>query len=1021
MPLTPLDVLTRRLAVLGAAGGLATGVILVLLRQWHRAAEISQALDLLTALSGLGVLLSLLMAKGPVHHWIMGSRPQRRRLKFYCLGGILAVFAAAALAPVQMPTPLVLFVFLGFFATSSVALIATEGRAKWRPLFFVGSVLVIFAVLQFSAQIRLLKRIDWPNASPTKILKSVAGTFFDAADSVGSSLLMALDFDLLPKKTKIGTIQLRVAPGSLEAMAANLPQSAKEKFYRGYMLYPDGQWRRIQYRMRGRSFWHWMPEKPSLRIKLRKANPLGLQRHINLVNPEDRAMVANVLGEEIARGMGVLTHRSDFVRLFVNNKYFGVYHRTTREDQEMLRLNRRIPGPLFIGEFLGDPWKKEDFEVAGRPDILEKVNPLGQMIEAIYEKPSIDRYEKFWGAISFEKLARWDAAMKVVGGFHSDSGHNHLYYFDPRLGRLEPVVTDVNGHGMLLYPRWLDRHFKPYVPDFRLPLNERLQPIMDTALRDPRFVHRRNEILYRALNGVGSAKAQEKLIASYYARIDGDVRADRQKGAIEPVAIGFFRQPFSNRQFDEAKANLVAWIRQRNEFLKEELDRAEVQVTVAPRQNGKGSLFLVAVTGNGSVRMEGLPGTASPLADKNLNGGFVATQDSDLVLHPGLIEDRDFVYPFVGSGNDRFSLRAGTQRYLFATPVTTADELAGWLKGAFSLALGGQRLDPLVKIVASIDPAAVDYNRVSFHPWLFPKQETGDIVLGPGNVTLNESLFIGPKQRLRILPGTAVKMGPGVSIISRGPVKIEGTADAPVHIGRADPEKAWGGLLIYGEPTKGSRIRHARITGGSAAFADNIAALGMVSVYGSRDFLLENSTLGGNVVSDDTLHIVYGNATLVRNRFEDCFSDCVDFDYVRGRVEGMVIRNAGNDGIDFMDSTVLLSDVRIEGAGDKGLSVGELSRVTVSDARISGAATAIAVKDASRLTLEEGELSANGIGIDIFKKNWRYGGPGRAKVSRTRFDGNEVDLRVEENGVITLGPGAEPRTVVNNGTVERSP
>ncbi len=1017
----PINTVLRRLSVFALVVGVITGVGLFFLRGWHRADDFSSALDLLSGLAMLGMVLAVLMWGGPVHHWIMGEGGSRKRLRYYGLACLAAVFAPAFLSPVWMPGPLKILLFMGLFAGIFVVLVVSEQKAKWRPVFFLGSLAAILLTLQLSAQSRLLKKVPWFNSSPSNIAKAVAGTFLDATDTVGSSLLMALDFDTLPKQAKIGSIHLRLAPGSLEAMAGNLPGSAKARYYDGTMLYPDGQWRRIKYRMRGRSIWHWMPEKPSLRIKLRKANPIDLQRHINLVNPEDRTMVANLLGEEIARNMGVLTHRSQFVRLFINNKYFGVYHRTTREDEEMLRLNRRVPGPLLIGEFLRIPWKKEQFDVAGRSDILKKVDPVGQMVDAINSAIGPDRYRALWKSMSFDKLARWDAAMKIAGGSHTNSSHNHLYYFDPRLGRLEPVITDINGHGMLLYPRWLDRHFKPYVPDYKLPLNELLQPLMNAALRDPRFLHRRNELLYEALKGAGSAAAQGAILDDYYDRIDPDVRADRHKGSIEPLAVGFFRQPFSNTQYDKAKSNLRTWIPRRNNFLTEQLDKVDVNVSIAPNKQGSGSLVLVAVGGNAAARLDPAVFNGALLADKKLSGEFSAAEDADLLLHPGLVEDREFIYPVFGKEDNRYYLRPGVQRYLFAAPDDGVGDLAERFRDGFTHSLNGKSIQVEVTVVDGIDPKTVAYNGTSVHPWLLPREPVGEVLLGPGDITLEKSLFVGPRQQLRVAAGTTLRMGPGVAIVSRGPIFVEGTAAAPVKVVRAQSANAWGGILVYGEASAGSRIRHATITGGSLTNADNIITSGMVAFYGSRDTRIEDTTLGGNVISDDTLHVVYGDISLARLQISNCYGDCIDFDYARGSIDELAIGDAGNDGIDFMTSQIRLGGVDINGAGDKGLSIGELSEIEATGVRISNTKIAIAVKDRSKLRLDQGDLNDNEMGFDIYSKNWRYGRPGQANISHTRFTGNQVDARIEDGGLLILGPGAEPETITGDGKVELRP
>ena len=334
-------------------------------------------------------------------------------------------------------------------------------------------------------------------------------------------------FDTKPSIGDLGidTLHLRVEPGSLEQMASRLPESAKARFYGARLLYPDSTWKNIRYRFRGRNIWHWLPEKPSLRLKLSRNDPINLQRSINLVNPEDRAAVSNVLGDILARELGVLTPETDFVGVFINGEYRGVYHMTTNEDEEILRIRKRIPGPLFIGSRLAKKWVASEFETAGNLDVLSSIQPLEQMVHAISMPPTRERYEALWNVLSLEKTAAWLAALNLAGGVHTDYHHNHLYYFDPALGQLEPVTSDINGHGLLDRPEGMARLDLGRRAYSTSPINEILHPLDDVALRDPRFYHRRNEILWRAVNGIGSTESQGQILRGIFTTIDRAMRS----------------------------------------------------------------------------------------------------------------------------------------------------------------------------------------------------------------------------------------------------------------------------------------------------------------------------------------------------------------------------------------------------------------------------------------------------------------------------------------------------------------
>ena len=401
-------------------------------------------------------------------------------------------------------------------------------------------------------------------------------------------------------------------------------------------------------------------------------------------------------------------------------------------------------------------------------------------------------------------------------------------------------------------------------------------------------------------------------------------------------------------------------------------------------------------------------------------GSFIPPTAYQIRLHPGLLKDFHSDYPFLDRRVGRYYLRPGPQRYLFRARKTSPGALAPQMRNAFRRALDGARIDPEIMIVDRIDEQAIEYNKQSIHPWALPLPQMNDIRFGAGRHEISKDVMVGERQRLIISAGAELAMAPGISIFSRGRVLLDGNSERPIVIKRLDPERAWGGITITGSASNGSLIRFSNISGGSFAHKDNIVSSGMLSIYGVSGTRIENSTISANVLSDDTLHVVYGDATLSGVSFGDCFGDCIDFDYTNGDIDGLTIVNAGNDGIDFMTSSARLRNINIRTVGDKGLSIGELSRVDVSKLRVERATTGIAVKDRSTLSAANSSIHKTSVGIDLYSKNWRYGGPGKAELTNITFVGNEVDARTEEASTLQLDKHSNPKTFAGDGTVEHA-
>ena len=486
-----------------------------------------------------------------------------------------------------------------------------------------------------------------------------ASSTYDAIIISYNSFLVSFDHQAPPGKSELSTINLRLDLNSFSQMASDLPGSAKAEYYQGEIFdHNSNQWQSMEYRFRGRNIWHWHPEKPSLRLKIDG-------KHINLINPEDRPMIANLFAEELAQELGILTHQSQLIRLFINDQYYGIYQQTTREDENMLALSNRQPGSLFIGDYLSPQWSTEQFEIIGDSA------PIEELIRIINLDFGIEQQEQLWQIMDFEKYARWQALMNLTGGIHTDYHHNHLYYFNPETNLLEPGTSDVMGHGALTYPRPLQRLSQKFQPDFQIPLNERLQPLLNIALRDPRFYHRRNQILYQAIQDFGSASSQQEYLSELFAMIDDDVYADHQKASLVETFAGWFRVPYSNQQYEQSKKQLFDWIEKRNNFLLDQLNQVQVEVKISETH------FVVEVTGHAAV-----------------NFNF---KDEIQLLYPGLKEDYQFSYPATtGRRSSDYYLMPDKQTYSFFLDGLDKNELADQLISAFKHSLTGQSITPTI-------------------------------------------------------------------------------------------------------------------------------------------------------------------------------------------------------------------------------------------------------------------------------------------------------------------------------------
>ncbi len=840
-----------------------------------------------------------------------------------------------------------------------------------------------------------------------KILAIIASTY-DATVIGFNSIGTILDNKSQDRPTSLPKIELIVEPSSIQEMASNLPSSAREKYYNAQLLYPNGQNHDVKYRFRGRSIYHWNPKKPSLRIKTSRKYPFKQLRHFNLINPEDRAMISNFYGEYLADKMGILTHNTEFVELFINQKYVGVYHFTTNDDEEMLRANNRVPGPIYVGDDLTERWELNQFKTKGDLKAHKNLLPLQILLNAIYAEDSIDHINNLWNILSKEKYAKFNALLSLVGGIHTDTFHNHLYYFDPSQGRIEPIISDINGHGLLLYPSPRERLVKEYKPFVEVPLNGRNNPLLDKALRDPNFRHLRNKFLFEYLSQFGSYNIQKAELNKLFNVIDPSVKKDRNKASIIETFVGYWRIPYSNSQYEKSKIVIFDWIQRRNEFLMQELANTNVSYAIKNISTNN-TLIEVTVEGNSSVLFD-TNGLGKNVFTKNVNGLKEVTVGQNM-LHPGLGEKP--VTWEVGRQVYDYQLGADSKKYLFEIESSdNNNNLMITISKAFKNAVTGDNIIP------KLSSKTEDFNgNKVYASYEQIKNVANNVhVLGPGEVILSSNLIVNSDEKLIVKPGSTLLIAEGISLLSKGRTIFDGRPENPIIVKRLNKDKPWGIVAIHGPMSKGSIIKNVTFSGGSNSFLENRMFSGMLSISWTENFFMNNSTVEKNVISDDTLHVIHSSFEISNSNFRNCFGDCIDFDYSTGKIRNLEINNAKNDGIDFMRSDVDASHIKVFSAEDKGFSIGEMSNIKIMSSLVDSSEIGVAVKDMSLLEIEDTTFSENKIAMSVYSKNWRFGGPGKMIIKNVEFALNNVDLDIEEAAQVKISDGVTVNITTGDGS-----
>ena len=843
-------------------------------------------------------------------------------------------------------------------------------------------------------------------------IKKIA-ILYEALLDVKSDMISLTNFTYKKKNNQIKKIYLDIEPSALEKSKFNITDineyknlfnnNIEKKYFKASLRFKKTDIpTNIKFRMRGKNKWHHRLEKPSLRLKLKKDNPYNLMRHINLTSPEGRSTIENYYPDHLSNKIGLVAHYGEMIELIINNQSFGIYHLHSREDESLIRINRRMPGPILVGQYLQEIWNIDDFKIINMESISNNQDIFKRMIEVInVDKKNLQWREisNIWGILSYNQFAKFFALNSLMSNVHNDYKHNHEFYFDPTKGKIEPIISDALCCGTLLYPRGRDRvslktFFNNERPYYETSVNQKTNPILNILLLDPTFYDLRIKFINKYLNEF-SPKKQRKILEEIYKDIDDTVYKDNFKSYIIGAIGGWRFSKYSNFEYNQAKENLFLFNLERNKFLTERLKVNELRLRHLNLIEYPNKNFLkVEYKGHRSLILDSkiFPNTIKILDPST--GKLIKKKTKDIKIYTGLkiIRTKD-KFVNIKQGNDIFhnhEYSPDFQTYIFEIENDIPNNV--FFEKLFLDSINVKNIENIKWFDKEESSAkTITYNRHSLHIWKKKVNKITKIILGPGEIELKKNLIIDQEQELKILPNTKILIWPNISIFAKGKVNADGE-NGQIELKRKFEDKHWGNFSINGSKTNGSILKKIDISGGSFSNIHNISSSGMLSISWNKDITLSDIKISNNSLGDDTLHFSNSSGDISNLEISNCYGDCIDFDYSKYSLNNLVIEDSVNDGIDFMESNIEGTNIEISNSLDKGLSVGEASKIKLNNLTISNSNIGIAVKDKSKININNIKLLNNLVGVDIYKKNWRYGKEGEIYFENYEFVSNQVDI-----------------------------
>lgn len=711
----------------------------------------------------------------------------------------------------------------------------------------------------------------------------------------------------------------------------------------------------VQVKIKGDWKDHLYSGKTSYRIKIEGPLAFKGMKSFAIQHPKTRHYLDEWILHQMAEREDVLTTSYGFVNVYKSGIYQGVFAYEEHFDKQLLERRNRREGPILKMDETGY-WSAVLQEGSGgnieqwpyfqqsaitvfkqgrtmkSPTLKSQFNE-GQKLVALFKNGEADLEEVF----DMDQVAKFYVLAELSGSDHALRWHNRRFYYNPVIQKLECIAYDI-------LPA-------PEGDTYRCLALERLNSAVvsgadafDRALfRSPAFkarylfyLHEKTNPLY--LDAFFDAVKPE--LETNLAALQGEFEDYQFKRSFYYENASFLREsiPELERVWSAKLQNEIAAesniqspvyeLRQDRRFLK--------SIALNAYLTKKGEEYDVFAE---NYHLNGL--VLQGYDTKGEDGERIAFNQG--IRLKGFTGRPDTVHFSTTKKPSKIYYTVENKPHLWVS-----QKIMPWKKPT--------GITARMKLKAEFNPSAKDYRIM------------GDQLIFSGKVMVDRLMFIPKNYRVVLSPGTKLEFKNGGGLIVTGDFKAVGTVGSPIHIFCADSSS--NGLTILNGTN--AQFDYVTISGLSNLNYENWELTGAVTIY-ETPVEMGHCRIENNF-SEDALNIIRSPFDIHDLSINTTFSDGFDADFCTGNLVNADFENTGNDAIDFSGSQVHLQGVTIRKAGDKGISGGEKSVLTLNNISIDGAVTGVAAKDGAMLDGKNIEISHTEYGCAAFQKKPEYEG-----------------------------------------------
>ncbi len=710
-------------------------------------------------------------------------------------------------------------------------------------------------------------------------------------------------------------------------------------------------------RLKGDWLDHYAFDKWSFRVEMEGDHYLLGMKNFSVQGVARRAYLNEWLFMQHLQSEGVLTVRYHFVHVVLNGEYKGIYALEEGFTKELLEFQQRRESVIIrYAEDLMWEYRAayENDEVV--PRALEEIFIVDEFETAkVNEDPvlaaqrdvAIGHLRAFWrgelpASVVFdpELMGKFLALVDFWGAEHSLIWHNLRFYYNPVTTQLEPIAFDAH----------------PLATGVNIDLHQ-LEGLRQTIMYgDPRLQRAYLHHLWRISRPSYLEKLKEHF-GTDFASLHTALAEEFGEENLSPPWDVLARRQDWLRELLTPYQMLYAYV---------PTSTSEQEQDTLPLDVGNVLDFPVEILGLqvGETWVPARHDWVTPVSQHQVVSSTMVFEEA-LILPP---------LPLDAAFMDYVHLRVPLEES--AQPSILDLQSSPELK--LVTRVWGLTRTFTQPVISAYPPVLDEGPRPSFpeiaevletHPYLQRVEDEMMFRIPAGTWDIQSDLILPRSFGLELAPGTTLRFGAEIYLLTSGPLRFQGTEAQPITLEPLGDQ--WRGIVVLNAEIP-SRWRHVTVRNTNAITQPGWTLTGGITFYNSALYMDQSRILGTR--AEDALNVIESTFEFTNSEFAQTASDAFDADFGQGMIEQCVFRDIAADGIDVSGSEVTVRAVRMLDLGDKGLSVGEASRMTVEDLVVERANFGIVSKDLSTVTAHNVTLEGvRWAGLAAYIKKPAYG------------------------------------------------